>query len=297
MTISRLWTWLGKKRWWFFLALIAAGAPLAIFVLPSVLARSHGPISEPDRLAAENAVRGTLIQALGGVVLFAGLYITWRSFDLNRQGQVTERFTRAIDQLGNKQPDVRTGGIYALERIARDSERDQGPIVEVLIAYVRSHAPWPPQETEEVLVPKSRRRPPPDVQAALRVLGRRDPGRDEKGLRLRLSDVDLRGANLRGGRLEGARFRRSNLEGAHLEGAQLQGAKFRKANLHKADLASAPDLGLSGANLAGADLKGANLESAKLEGVNLNGAICDERTRWPEGFDHEKAGVLVSNQT
>src|SRR3954471_10607316 len=42
------------------------------------------------------------------------------------QGQITERFTRAIDQLGatddkgNKRLEIRLGGIYALERISRD---------------------------------------------------------------------------------------------------------------------------------------------------------------------------------
>ena len=36
---------------------------------------------------------------------------------------------------------IRLGGIYALERIARDSEKDHGPIMEVLTAYVREKAP------------------------------------------------------------------------------------------------------------------------------------------------------------
>ncbi|CAN5673024.1 hypothetical protein BH23CHL5_BH23CHL5_17620 [soil metagenome] len=45
---------------------------------------------------------------------------------LSRQGQVNERFTRAIDQLGAVSPagsaawEARQGGIYALERIAID---------------------------------------------------------------------------------------------------------------------------------------------------------------------------------
>src|SRR5215208_1920659 len=47
------------------------------------------------------------------------------------QGQITERFTRAIDQLGSEKLEIRLGGIYALERIAKDSPRDHLQILEV----------------------------------------------------------------------------------------------------------------------------------------------------------------------
>src|SRR5215210_294551 len=68
---------------------------------------------------------------------------------LTEQGQITDRFTRAIDQLGkvddkgDKLFEVRLGGIYALERIARESEEDYWPILEILTAYVRQNAPLP----------------------------------------------------------------------------------------------------------------------------------------------------------
>ena len=48
-----------------------------------------------------------------------------RAFELTEQGQVTDRFTRAIEQLGSDKLDVRIGRIYALERVARDSVKDQ----------------------------------------------------------------------------------------------------------------------------------------------------------------------------
>src|SRR5262249_51668713 len=34
---------------------------------------------------------------------------------------------------------------YALERITKDSPKDHGQIMEVLTAYVRDNAPWPPK--------------------------------------------------------------------------------------------------------------------------------------------------------
>ena len=39
-------------------------------------------------------------QVLGGTALLSGLYFTWRTWQTNREGQITDRFTRAIDQLG-----------------------------------------------------------------------------------------------------------------------------------------------------------------------------------------------------
>jgi hypothetical protein len=61
---------------------------------------------------------------------------------------VTDRYTKAIEQLGSGKLDVRIGGIYALERIAHDSPRDHPAVLEVLAAFVRehSHGQWPPKE-------------------------------------------------------------------------------------------------------------------------------------------------------
>ena len=71
---------------------------------------------------------------------------TARNFRLSREGQVTDRYTKAIEQLGSDKLDVRIGGIYALERVARDSRRDHPTVMEVLAAFVREHSreQWPP---------------------------------------------------------------------------------------------------------------------------------------------------------
>jgi hypothetical protein len=73
------------------------------------------------RLRLQNDVRTTLLQALGGAAVLTGAWAAWRQLHLLREGQITERFTRAIDHLGSDQLDIRLGGIYALERIALDS--------------------------------------------------------------------------------------------------------------------------------------------------------------------------------
>src|SRR5207247_3128017 len=99
-----------------------------------------------------NSIRQTFAQALGllggligGAVLLLGLYYTAQtlrtsqeSLRVTQEGQITERFTKAIQHLGDKAGlTVRLGGIYALERIARDSAKDHWQIMEVLTAYVR----------------------------------------------------------------------------------------------------------------------------------------------------------------
>jgi len=167
-----------------------------------------------------------LAQILAGTALLSGIYFTWRTLQVNREGQITERFTRAIDQLGKiengqKLFEIRVGGIYALERIARESEEDYEPIMEVLTAYVRQNAPLKPEkEAAEEESDKEERTPNPDIQAITTVLRRltRLHGQGQLG-RLDLHDTDLYRANLQGAFLQGA-----FLQGAFLQGAFLQGA-------------------------------------------------------------------------
>jgi hypothetical protein len=234
-------------------------------------------------LTVQNQVRTTLLQGLGGVALLLGAYFTWRQLRIAREGQITERFTRAIDQLGHDHLDVRLGGIYALERIARDSPADRAMIGEVLTAFVRSHAPWPPSlpdqpsaTTSPEEVPKLQLRAP-DVQASLWVLGRGQfadaLGTDQW---LDLSAADLRHADLRNAFLVNADLRFAGLQRAFLGGARLEGAH------------------LIGSHLEGARLQGAHLERANLDGTHLDGAEADVHTCWPDGFDWHEAGVTVT---
>jgi DNA-binding beta-propeller fold protein YncE len=58
---------------------------------------------------------------------------------LSLQGQISDRFTAAIDQIGQEGAGkiaVRLGGIYALEGVMNDSNNYERNVVEVLCAYV-----------------------------------------------------------------------------------------------------------------------------------------------------------------
>jgi len=252
---------------------------LVLYVVPAALVGPDDELTAAERLKAENDVRTTLFQALAGAALLAGLYFTGRTFQLNREGQVTDRFTRAIDQLGNETLDVRLGGIYALERIAQSSRRDHGSIVEVLTAFVREHGRWQDADADDpgANEPAGRGdqgeegsgaddeepRPAGDVQAILTVLGRRRAEWD--GERLDLRQTDLRGANLRGAHLEGADLRAARLKAADLTDAHLEDALLMEAQLE--------DARLTGAHLVGANLNNASLEDAWLDGADLDRAI------------------------
>jgi hypothetical protein len=271
-------------------ALLAAVVVLLFLVLNWYVA--------PTKPSARKDLVLALAQILGGTALLSGLYFTWRTLQVNREGQITERFTRAIDQLGKvengqKMLEIRVGGIYALERIARESEEDHWPIMEILTAYVRQHAPLGPEQDQEgeedAAVEKSEEDsgaptggaeptevpdPAPDIQAIMNVIRRRTRyyhhGEPES---LDLHETDLYGAILPKAHLEGA-----NLEGANLEGAQLHIANLSDASLYEA-------------NLKGALLFRANLSKARLSEANLDGAILLE-ARLSEAF---LDGAILSN--
>ncbi len=229
-----------------------------------------------DRLKLQNDTRGTLLQVLGGSVLLLGLIFTWLQLRATREGQITDRYTKAVDQLGNSKLAVRLGGIYALQRIARDSAGDRLTISEVLCHYART-TERPPfaEEAGESRMLDGRA---PDIHAALAIVGhwRERVGRGRHWL-------DLHGADFRGAKLENARLRDVYFYDAQLQAARLIGAELQNAQLDRADL--------RGADLGGADLTDAHLFDAKLEG-----AKADEDTVWPPYWTvrqrRQEAGIL-----
>ena len=102
--------------------------PLADWLARHDVGSVGGPLHET---AVDNA-RGRLLTLGAGLFVAGALVFTARNFTLSREGQVTDRYTKAIEQLGSDKLDVRVGGIYALERIARDSARDRPVVMEVL---------------------------------------------------------------------------------------------------------------------------------------------------------------------
>jgi hypothetical protein len=227
--------------------------------------------------------------ALVGAVLLIGLLFI--EYGAERGEEFAGRFKSALELLG--EANARIGGIHLLERVVQDAPGTyHRPMVETLTAFIRTTAPWPPvDESDDAAGRVAKRRPSPDVQAAVMVLGRSDRKHDGKQSLLRLSDVDLRGVSMRGGDFKGVRLRRAHLEGARLEGVNFQGAKLRDAHFEGADFTKDDEESLKAADLRNANIEGTNFEGAKLTGVQLTGAVYDSRTRWPAGFNPSKTGA------
>jgi uncharacterized protein YjbI with pentapeptide repeats len=218
-----------------------------------------------ERAEALDRVRGRAVAIGTGLLAAIAIYFTartaraaiasgqaaQRTAKATEDGLVTGRYTSAIEQLGSDKPDIRLGGIYALERIARDSARDHPTVMAVLSAFVRehSHADHPGPTLRS------------DIQAAITVVGRREIAYDT-------DQINLAGSRLPGATLGGL------LGAADLAYANLAGAKLGHANLTRADLTGAD---LSGADLSGADLGGTVLRGACLNGANLTGAHLGSR--------------------
>jgi hypothetical protein len=279
---------LGGPAVWVVRLEIAAGAGLVMVLVFGALlgpgarwlAGERRPLDEQerkdltakDRVDAVNSARQTLMQSATGLVVIAGvvftaagLVYTARTLHTSEQGQITDRYTKAVDQLGSDKLDIRLGGIYALERLAVDSPRDDRTVYDVLTTFAREHAPKSKAKTPD--------QPTTDIQAALTVIGRRKPVDD--GFKVDLGDVHLEGAHLTYAHLSGA-----HLSGAYLSSAYLFDSDLTYANLGTTDLSGAVlyDANLSGAelggaNLSGAELAGANLSKASLVYVNLSNAI------------------------
>lgn len=276
---------------------LALGA-LIFEILPDLFApeRSRG-FGKAAEAAARSDVRTSALQFLGGLVIALGALFTARNIQLTQErnrieheGQITERFTRAIDQLGSRELDIRLGGIYALERIARDSPADHGPIVEVLTAFVREHASASP-DFEEDEEPEEEVRPPTDVQAVLTVLGRRNDQFDPSGgvLDLRAADLvgaDLTDASMARANLTGTRLHHATLNGVGLSGARLAACDLRNAALEQAQLQRA---GLHRAHLEGAYLAEADLTRARMYRAHLTDALLESAQMRSVGLREARA--------
>jgi hypothetical protein len=158
---------------------------LVLWLLPAVLTRhpSSG-MTAAEQLKAVNDVRAPLVAFLVAVGAAGTLWFIGRTYRLNREGHVTDRYTKAVGQLGDGSPAVRIGGVYALERIGNDSPKDRTTIIYVLGAFVQERSKDMRQRQDD---------PPEDVKAALRVVGRLLPMSDA---RLDLRDADLRNTDL-----------------------------------------------------------------------------------------------------
>lgn len=279
---------------------------------------------EKDLALVENSFRATLAQVIGGFLIFGTIFGTYltvqvaqrtveisqKNLELATRGEITDRFIKAIDLLGSEKPDVRLGGIYALERISRDSFDDHWRVMEVLAGFVRGNtdANKPYFRVADVAKPNSisnlaanansstavgadterLQRPRQDIQTIMTVIGRRNWVGDEPASYV----LDLGNTSLAGINLEGANLTRVNLSNANLSGAILRktvfvdavlnGANLKGADLYRSDFTAAKlyrallhDANLTNAKFVRADLTYASFAGADFAGADLSNADID----------------------
>jgi hypothetical protein len=231
------------------------------------------------RADVEDNFRKTIGQLLGGAAVLLGAGFAYMQFQQQQRSAhdllISNQVSRGFEQLGSDKPELRLGGIYALEGVMNTSEQYHQPVLEGLCAFVRLHTNAerrdgpPATDLEAVIInAQSIRRPATDIQAALTVIGRR-------ATKWRPSWADLGGAHI-----PLAILARANLRGAFLGGTDLRTGIIAEADLVEANLVSA-DLAfatINGADLSRADLGKANLVNASLSGANLTDASLDLAT-------------------
>ncbi|MFF1714759.1 pentapeptide repeat-containing protein [Streptomyces sp. NPDC058268] len=187
------------------------------------------------------------------------LAYTARNYKLAFRGQVTDRFTKALERLDSERMHVRLGGILALEQIAADAPDQSRHARQVLSAFLQSQAPR--CGGREAGAPL-----PADVTAAVTAL----ISRYEPFARLDFRDLDLSQTYF--GRGD---FRNAQLERVSLAGANLEFSFFANADL-------------SGADLSGAWLDGAQFHYSKgLTVEQVLSAFPSLGTKLPNGIEND----------
>lgn len=236
---------------------------------------------------------GTVATIVGGVVLFLNFKIARERLDidirkidtdkrLNESRLISERFSKAIEQLGSENSHIRLGGIYSLKKIATDSSNDREAVLEVLSAFIRTESPVDLFSKNEQLSKVSL-----DVRAALDVIAARD---EDHHLSLNLSQTNLNSVHVLGPYLYGANLHKTDLSFAtlimprlgssDLTYANLSHCELMHADLYKADLSHATlrftrltqelaRVNFSHSVLEGISLENCNLRSSDFIKVNL----------------------------
>ncbi|WP_328333343.1 pentapeptide repeat-containing protein [Streptomyces sp. NBC_00455] len=206
--------------------------------------------------------------------------------ELTREGQVTERYVAAIKLLGSASETERLGGIYALERIMKDSEKDHWTVVEVLASFVRDRCARH-DETQIVEVDGEHgtltvsNPPERDGLVAFQVLCRR-PDREEAH-RVDLRDVTLHEVQVEGGRLQDFDLSGADLHAATFIDCNFESVRLNEATLNKATLASCnvskatfDDASLEGTKFHNVSLEKASFRRAQMEGTSIDKASMED---------------------
>lgn len=155
--------WSGLSTGWRVLVAIGAQVWLGLLVLVFVAAVKGTLDIFDDSATAGLGLGGLLVALLGSPFLIWTTWLKHRTVEFQKEGHMTDRISKAVEQLGAEKTvkravdgktvettepnlEVRIGAILSLERIAQDSTnhdrgRDHVRVMEILCAYIRHNAP------------------------------------------------------------------------------------------------------------------------------------------------------------
>jgi uncharacterized protein YjbI with pentapeptide repeats len=279
---------------------LAIAGLVAAWLIPKAQARRwrEAEIDAAKLAELENSARGTLVQLLGGLALILTFVVTWaqladsrraseKTLELAAQQQQSQRFSRAIDQLGSPRLVSRVAAMAGLDAVVRGPvPEDREPALQVILAYLRtayrppaSGLPMklghPPRDCSrplarvQIQAGERPRLPKPDMQAAMAIIiAHADLDQPLHNLsQLDFTALDAKSADFKGAHMNGALLTEANLNDARFLNAELVDTSFYRACVRSASFgkASAAGVVFIGADLSGADFSDADLSSGNLQ--------------------------------
>ncbi|MDB5158536.1 MAG: Pentapeptide repeat family protein [Mucilaginibacter sp.] len=279
------------------IAAILLISTLFLWLIPIWQLKNKNNLSRNQVLTLENEFRKTIAQIIGGLFVFVGLYFTWsqlsetrESISISQQVFLTDRYSKAIDQLGSSNPQIRLGGIFSLEKLASSSKEYISVVNNVLATYIRQKSNDTSTYTFE------------EIQAAVGIISFRETNRDyliDNDHGVNISNSILKNLYFENARLPYAKmvksvftestfinanlsyvsgmeadFSKTNLSNSILSQSNFYGGSF-KQSIMKGSIIKNSNLQLvnfSEANLINCDLNGSDLSDANLYGAILYGA-------------------------
>ena len=218
------------------------------------------------------AIQAQIYQILGGLALLLGIWVTFRrtrvaerslettnkNLEITEKGHFTERFTKAVDQLGSSQKAVQIGGIYALEKLAQERIEYHNTIFEILCAFVQEYFSVKNTETDSSEYNTV-------VLAIIKVIGRRTRPEDEYDGLIDLSNTVLKDVNF-------SQQHQIDLSTSNFNNSQLKGVTFSKVNFARSHLLNTQ---LDNVNFYISNLEGATLTQTKLDHTVIENSILE----------------------
>jgi hypothetical protein len=246
-----------------------------------------GGINDAARANLVTSTRQSVLLGLGGILALIGVVLSYHrqrlderiesqrktehdhaaaqdkaDLDLRVDENRTSRYTAAIGQLADDAIDVQLGGVYALQRLARDSAQDAPVIAQVFVSSLRRRGTA--RQRSLVEAGDDRRSVVSSLPVEMAIADYLRENRIE-GVYLPyidFSENDLRHWILPKADLSGCVFDKANMQGVDLTGANLTNVTFYSTDLRGAILDETV--------LSGVDPTFANIRDTSFRGANLN---------------------------